>query len=70
MGGWPPPPSGIAANPSGIKNPIPATAAALQKELDSRPLLWVGAGASVAAGYPGTGKILDASPPGRTTRSI
>jgi len=24
-GGWPPPPSGIAANPPGIKNPIPAT---------------------------------------------
>ncbi len=59
-GRWPEPPTGIAANPAGIRQPIPATAAVLQKELDGKPLLWVGAGASVAAGYPGTGKILDA----------
>ncbi|HVT19397.1 MAG TPA: hypothetical protein VHQ90_24870 [Thermoanaerobaculia bacterium] len=32
----------------------------MQKELAGRPVLWVGAGASVAAGYPGTRKILDA----------
>ncbi|HKI03611.1 MAG TPA: tetratricopeptide repeat protein [Thermoanaerobaculia bacterium] len=57
---WPEPPSGIAANIAGIKERISATPAALQKELDSRPLLWVGAGTSVAAGYPGTGKILKA----------
>jgi tetratricopeptide (TPR) repeat protein len=57
---WPEPPSGIAANPAGIKPPIPATPAVLQKELSGKPLLWVGAGTSVAAGYPGTGKILDA----------
>jgi hypothetical protein len=54
------PPSGIAANPSGLKKPLVATAAILQKELDTRPLLWVGAGASVAAGYPGTNALLDA----------
>jgi tetratricopeptide (TPR) repeat protein len=59
-GGWPPPPSGIPANPAKLKPPLPATPAHLQKELDSRPLLWVGAGTSVAAGYPGTGTILDA----------
>lgn len=55
-----PPPSGIAANPGGLKKPLPATADRLQKELDARPLLWVGAGASIAAGYPGTGALLDA----------
>jgi tetratricopeptide (TPR) repeat protein len=58
--GWPSPPSGIAANLAGLKTPLPATPDRLQKELDARPLLWVGAGASIAAGYPGTGAILDA----------
>ena len=46
--------------PRGGQEADPGHAAVLQKELDGRPLLWVGAGASVAAGYPGTGKILDA----------
>ena len=50
----------MAANPAGLKAPIPATVKVLRKELDSRPLLWVGAGASVAAGYPGTKAILKA----------
>jgi tetratricopeptide (TPR) repeat protein len=58
-GRWPAPP-GIAANAAGLKPPIPATRGALEKELDGRPLLWVGAGASVAAGYPGTRMILAA----------
>jgi tetratricopeptide (TPR) repeat protein len=58
--GWPSPPSGIAANLAGLKTPLPATPDRLQKELDARPLLWVGAGASIAAGYPGTGALLDA----------
>ena len=53
-------PSGIAANPAGLKASIPATPERLRKELDGRPLLWVGAGASVAAGYPGTQAILAA----------
>jgi tetratricopeptide (TPR) repeat protein len=53
-------PSGVTANPAGLKSPIPATAPAVRKELASRPLLWVGAGASVAAGYPGTSAILGA----------
>jgi NAD-dependent SIR2 family protein deacetylase len=58
---WPRPPSSrVAANPAGLKSPIPATAKVLRKELDSRPLLWVGAGTSVAAGYPGTKAILKA----------
>ncbi len=49
-----------AANAAGLKPPIPATAAVLRKELEGRPLLWVGAGASVAAGYPSTQAILAA----------
>jgi hypothetical protein len=58
--GWPTPRSGIAANPAGLKKPLLATAANLRKELDAHPLLWVGAGASIAAGYPATGALLDA----------
>jgi tetratricopeptide (TPR) repeat protein len=49
-----------AANAPGLKPPSPATAAVLRKELEGRPLLWVGAGASVAAGYPSTQAILAA----------
>src|SRR6185295_4781125 len=58
-GVWPPPPAGIAANPAGLKKPIPATREALEKVLADRPLLWVGAGLSIAAGYPSTATILD-----------
>jgi tetratricopeptide (TPR) repeat protein len=59
-GRWPAPPSGVATDAARLKAPIAATAAALDKELKSRPLLWVGAGASIAAGYPGTSAILAA----------
>lgn len=40
--------------------PIPATPEALRKTLGRRPALWVGAGASIAAGLPSTGKLVDA----------
>lgn len=39
---------------------IPATPAALEKVLRRRPVLWVGAGVSIAAGYPSTGALVDA----------
>ncbi len=37
---------------------MPADVERLTKVLDQRPVLWVGAGASMAAGYPSTGRIL------------
>src|SRR5262245_16081745 len=39
---------------------IAATPEALARILDERPALWVGAGASVAAGYPSTSVLEDA----------
>ena len=38
---------------------IPATGDALEKTLRLRPILWVGAGASVAAGHPSTGALVN-----------
>ncbi len=40
--------------------PITATPEALAKALDRRPVLWVGAGVSAAAGHPGTGALVAA----------
>lgn len=40
--------------------PIPATPEALRKILARRPVLWVGAGASIAAGHPSTGALVEA----------
>jgi tetratricopeptide (TPR) repeat protein len=60
LGDWPAPPSGVAVHPAGLKQPIPATPEILRRQLDSRPVLWVGAGTSAAAGYPGTRQILEA----------
>jgi len=45
----------MAANP----RPIPATPENLEKVLRHRPLLWVGAGTSIAAGHPGTGTLVE-----------
>ena len=41
-------------------DPIPATPEALAKTLKRRPVLWVGAGASIAAGHPSTRVLVDA----------
>lgn len=43
-----------------MNRPIPATPEALAKTLGRRPVLWVGAGASVAAGHPSTGELVAA----------
>lgn len=40
--------------------PIPATPDVLARTLARRPVLWVGAGASIAAGHPSTGALVDA----------
>lgn len=37
---------------------IPATADALRRQLDNHSIIWVGAGASIAAGYPSTDQIV------------
>ncbi len=50
----------MSADTSVRIKPIPADAASFAKVLDRRPVLWVGAGLSIAAGYPGTGKLVDA----------
>ena len=39
---------------------LAATPERLNKILEQKPLLWVGAGASMAAGYPSTGQLVDA----------
>ncbi|MCP4656113.1 MAG: hypothetical protein GY856_11925, partial [bacterium] len=40
--------------------PIPATPEFLKKTLSRRPVLWVGAGASIAAGHRTTAALVDA----------
>jgi len=40
--------------------PIPATPESLKKTLSRRPVLWVGAGTSIAAGHPTTGALVEA----------
>jgi tetratricopeptide (TPR) repeat protein len=40
--------------------PIEATPDSLARILAERPILWVGAGASIAAGYPSTGHLVEA----------
>lgn len=42
------------------KRPIEATVENLEKLLDKRPIVWVGAGASIAAGYPSTWTLMQA----------
>ncbi len=41
-------------------NPIAATPDALRKTLGRRPVLWVGAGTSIAAGHPSTWALVEA----------
>jgi hypothetical protein len=55
----PEPPAGIPANPRGLKAPVTDPLPALRQELANKPLLWVGSGLSVAAGYPNTNGILE-----------
>ena len=40
-----------------LKPPIPASRAALQRVLDARPVLWIGAGLSISAGYPSIAQL-------------
>lgn len=59
------PPDGVRSllseDRAGLKKPTSATSEVGSKFLqDRRPVLWVGAGASVAAGYPGTGQLVRA----------
>jgi hypothetical protein len=52
-------PSDMSA-PDSSPKPIEATPDSLARILAERPVLWVGAGASIAAGYPSTGRLVDA----------
>jgi hypothetical protein len=54
-----PNPSPVHENRAGLKDPIEATPESLARILNERPVLWVGAGASVAAGYPGTNRLIE-----------
>lgn len=40
--------------------PLPADRGTLAKILERKPVLWVGAGLSIAAGYPSTWKLVEA----------
>ncbi len=53
-----PPPGG--PGPAGLPPPLPATVDRLVRELEHKPVLWVGAGASIAAGYPSTARLVEA----------
>src|SRR5688572_19512994 len=55
-----PAPTPIPENRAGLKAVLQATPDSLSKVLTDRPVLWVGAGASVAAGYPSTGRLIQA----------
>ena len=46
--------------PTPLPDGLPADVEQLGKVLDRRPVLWVGSGASVAAGYPSTGRLVAA----------
>lgn len=48
------------ADPQSPPQPLPATPDALAKVLDRRPVLWVGVGLSIAAGYPSARELVEA----------
>lgn len=45
-------------DPSSPPQPLPATAGALTKILDRKPVLWIGPGLSIAAGYPAADRLV------------